>query len=160
MEAGIKTILAVIGFMCCLVITGELFRAYTILFLIPWILIPFIMLVTRHSGINKKLHRKSALNLRNSTMAIVVAISVLYVIHLDYINNSIGYRYISGYSSHYEQDTDDSGRPMAVQEYTTTNPSDKYKLWALDGVIISLGILLPLLNWKQCNAIYESISND
>ena len=153
-----KGLLKFIGVCWLLIFFGELFRAYTLVFIFLWFLIPILVTIAHYFGISKKISKKNALYLRNVTMAVVVFLSFMFFFGANNIHDQVGTT-IAGYSSSYVQDTDEYGRRDAYHVYTTITSSGKHLIWAVDSFIVFFAIVLPIVDWKQSNAIYESISD-
>jgi len=154
-----KGLIEFIGVCWLIVFFGELFRAYTLAFVLLWLSIPVVVTIAHYAGVSKKISKKNALYLRNATMAVVVSLSIMFFFGIDNIHDQVGAT-IVGYSSSYVEDTDENGRPIAIQQYTTSTSSGKHIIWAVDGFIMFFAIVLPILDWKQSNAIFESIHDN
>ena len=48
-----RGILEFIGILCVCAFTGDLFRAYTLFFIIPWVLLPIMVTIARYTGVSK-----------------------------------------------------------------------------------------------------------
>jgi hypothetical protein len=155
-----RGILEFVGVIVLLIVSGELFRNYMLIFLIIWVLIPLIVTLLNLLKVHNKLSLIGAKNLRNITTGIVLAISIMLLINYGSFNDLIGYHFISGYHSTYVSDTtdtEDGARPTYAQVVTTKNPRDRdILIYGVDSIILLLCIGLPLLNWRKGNRIYKT----
>jgi hypothetical protein len=140
---GILALIAMgIGLMLC----GEAFRAHVRLFLCIWLFLPGLSVLIRKWEL---LDVKSLRRLRTGFMVFVVFVSGYIFIGLNDVRNSIGEHHIEGYR-HWTIETgeNDNGETTYGQDWTADTASGRRVLSILQGVLLVLAMVCPVITWK------------
>jgi hypothetical protein len=146
-------LLALIAIGIALMLCGEAFRAHVRLFLGIWLFLPALsVLILKWELFDVKSLRR----LRTGFMVFLVFVSSYIFVGLNDVRNSIGKRYIEGYRSWtVETGENDNGEATYGEDWTAENASGRRIVTALQGILLVLAIVCPLITWKSLEAAIE-----
>ena len=149
--------LIVLGFFA-IIIYGELFRAYTPLFLFLWFFFPVVALWLNTKPIQSAFSISSLKVVRSFLIVAVVSLSFVAFANYNHIRDSAGQRFVDGYRVAYYEDTDDVGRPVRAASVSTSHWYARFGLWLFEWAFLGTCVALPSIAWYAANrAVDEAI---
>lgn len=131
---------------------GSVFRRVPLAFFTLWILCPCLAWGLRSRSINESLTPRGYSVARSFLVSCAVVISFLFFAHYGFLRDSLGHRYIDGYSVHYFEDVDEFGRSCQAADVDADSFSAQAILYLSQWVTFGMCFGIPFLTWKTASA--------
>ena len=126
----------------------EVFAAHRVGFILTWVFIPVVAVWLNSGFVQARLTRSELSATRLVLTVAAVGLSLFCFSDYNDIRDTLGRKYVSGYSVYYYEDTDSFGRTYTASRFTTAHPYSGIALWAFEWSFFLACLLLPAITWE------------
>lgn len=136
---------------------GKAFRAFTLLFLVTWLLIPIILGILLKTKCLNWLSSSVASKFRAICLGLSILISFCFFANFNLVRDRVGHMFVEGYSSYYYPDVDEYGREDQAVDVSTAHWYSRFLLWLGEWGYLAFCVLMPYLTWKIGSLLVVSV---
>jgi len=136
------------------------FRAFTLLFLLTWILIPILLGILSKIKFRNWFSPSVASKVRTTCLVVSILISFCFFANFNLVRDRVGHMFVEGYSSYYYPDVDEDVRECQSVDVSTTHWYSRFLLWLGEWGYLAFCVLIPYLTWKIGSLVVNSFEKN